>query len=111
MTEMMLGEDLIKQIEQTHGGCPEDATRSVKFDDKGTLHLMYRDDGGKLLKNTSITNGPEKKQSGVSDDQERVDEINKLKNQSSFLKKFLTFLAIMVITSVILAAYFFYRLR
>lgn len=53
MTELELGDDLLKQIETTSGkelreGC------KPKFDSRGTLHILKRDEDGKLLDDVPI---------------------------------------------------------
>lgn len=55
MVDVTLGEDLIKQLEITNTDVPIDAaSKTLKFDAKGTPHLMYRDGEGKLLGNIPV---------------------------------------------------------
>jgi hypothetical protein len=57
MIDIELGDDLLNQVEVTNGPLPEDTkTKNLKFDAKGTLHMMCRDDDGKLLKDISVRN-------------------------------------------------------
>lgn len=57
MIDIELGDDLLSQVEVTNGPLPEDTkTKNIKFDAKGTLHMMCRDDDGKLLKDVSVRN-------------------------------------------------------
>lgn len=54
-TEVKLGDDLLRQINLTSGGSPDGTTdESIKFDAKGTLHVMCRNDDGKLLKDIPV---------------------------------------------------------
>lgn len=55
MVDVTLGDDLIKQIESMSKDVPEGASeKTLKFDAKGTPHLMYRDGEGKLLGNIPV---------------------------------------------------------
>lgn len=55
MVKLEFGDDMLKQVEALSGAPTETAhDRSIEFDDKGTLHLQYRDGDDKLLHDTSI---------------------------------------------------------
>lgn len=55
MIDVELGEDLLNQVEVTNGPLPEDTrSKNIKFDAKGSLHVMCRDDDGKLLKDVPV---------------------------------------------------------
>jgi hypothetical protein len=55
MVNVELGEDLLNQVEITNGSLPDNtSSRDLKFDGKGTLHMMCRDLDGKLLKDVPI---------------------------------------------------------
>ena len=57
MIDIELGDDLLNQVEVTNGPLPENTkTKNLKFDAKGTLHMMCRNDDGKLLKDISVRN-------------------------------------------------------
>lgn len=55
MLDVELSEDMVRQIEAISGK-PEGSLRdpSLEFDGKGSLHLQYRDDDGKLKHDTKI---------------------------------------------------------
>jgi hypothetical protein len=55
MIDIELGEDLLNQVEVTNGPLPEDTkSKNIKFDAKGSLHMMCRDNDGKLLKDVPV---------------------------------------------------------
>jgi hypothetical protein len=55
MIDIELGNDILKQVEVDNGPLPENReSDSIKFDAKGTLHLMCRDTDGKLLKDVPV---------------------------------------------------------
>ena len=55
MVKLELGEDLLAQVEALSGAPSEKAhSTSLKFDDKGTVHVMYRDGDDKLMQDTAI---------------------------------------------------------
>lgn len=59
MVDIELGEDLMAQVELTGGKLPDDVkSKQLKFDDRGTPHVIYRNDDGKLLKDTPIKQKP-----------------------------------------------------
>ncbi len=55
MIEVELGEELIRQVELTEGALPDGTkSKSLDFDDMGNLHMMCRDQDGKLLKDVPV---------------------------------------------------------
>ena len=59
MVDIELGEDLMAQVELTGGKLPDDVkSKEVKFDDRGTPHVIYRNDDGKFLKDIPIKQSP-----------------------------------------------------
>ena len=56
MVEPMLGDELLEQIQSTSGvDLKEESTSaSLKFDDKGSLHILKRDADGKLLEDIPV---------------------------------------------------------
>lgn len=80
MVEIELGDDLMSQVELTGGKLPDDVkSKELKFDAKGTPHVMYRNDDGKLLKDTPI------KQSSSMED--RVDYNAEVYNEFKSLQE------------------------
>lgn len=85
--EISLGDDLMAQVELTGGKLPDDvSSKSLKFDAKGTPHVMYRDEDGKLLKDTPIRSSAiiEEKFSAT---QEVLQEATKLHEDNSRMYK------------------------
>lgn len=55
MVNVELGDEMITQIEALSGAPSEEYhSRSLKFDGKGTMHVMYRDGDDKLVHDTAI---------------------------------------------------------
>lgn len=56
MVEPVLGDELLTQVQRFSGVdlYEESTSTSIKFDDKGSLHLMKRDSDGKLLNDIPI---------------------------------------------------------
>lgn len=55
MVELGLDESIVRELENLSNDVPGEATnKTLKFDAKGTPHLMYRDEEGKLLGNVPI---------------------------------------------------------
>lgn len=112
MTEIMLSDDLINQLEVTSGDkLPSDASRQeIKFDAKGTLHMMCRNDDGKLIKDYPVKNTPE---NIITPSYYNEVKSDYNKQHEEFLKqnrKSNTILSILVITLGLLAVGAFYML-
>lgn len=55
MINVELGDEMLTQIEALSGAPTEEYnSRSLKFDGKGTMHVMYRDGDDKLVHDTAI---------------------------------------------------------
>lgn len=55
MVNLELGDEMLAQIEALSGAPSEKAhTTTLKFDGKGTPHIMYRDGDDKLIHDTAI---------------------------------------------------------
>ena len=85
MTDMQLGEDLLKQIEVVRGlpDKPYSQTQ-VKFDAKGTLHVLYREDDGKLIRDNCIPKTIE--MPGVSREMELKSDLANIKKKNEGAK-------------------------
>lgn len=79
MVDFVLGDELIKQVE-TLAQCnitEPNTQNQLKFDAKGTLHVMHRDMDGKLLKDIPVKSDVELS----NDSQERLDECNGIREE------------------------------
>jgi len=99
MVNMELGEDLIKQLEVTSSTnlINEDSTNQVKFDAKGTLHIMNHDSNGKLLKDIPVK---EIKNTTSYIDELRAEYLSKSLRTNSNNKLLYVLLAIMGILTI-----------
>ena len=83
MVDIELGEDLLRQtgsISEPEGT----ESKSLKFDAKGTPHILYRDNDGKLLRDTPIK--PNKvNEEKINSTKEMYEEIGEIKEENLHL--------------------------
>ena len=105
MTELELGDDLLKQIETTSGKELNDGWKP-KFDSRGTLHLLKRDDDGKLLDDVPVKevktsiNYVQETQRDYTSEIERLHKENK-KSQLIFIGA-IAFLGLCCVATIVL---------
>ena len=76
VTELQLNEDLISIAEGNNKKLPKEFdSRQIKFDPKGSLNILYRNEEGKFLGNTVIT---QKSNNTYSDKVQIVEEVEEL---------------------------------
>lgn len=101
MTEIEIDEELIKQAEASNQKLPaEYKSKQVKFDDKGTLHLLYRDEDGKLLGDTIVESNYHK-ESNAPYDENTLNKINELKEYNKSIRVFTVVLFIILFILII----------
>ena len=105
MLDVELSDDMVRQIEAISGK-PEGELRdpSLKFDGKGSLHLMYHDDDGKLKHDTKIETMEVKSSYKAELEQElRLSQesvVKQSKRLNTIFGVFIGILALLVILSI-----------
>lgn len=54
MIDVQLNESLLRQVEVIEGPLPEDTNKTIDFDAKGSVHVMCRNQDGKLIKDIPV---------------------------------------------------------
>lgn len=103
MVEVEFGEPMIKQIEAISGK-PDGSLKDplLKFDDKGSVHLMYHDDEGELKHDTKIVtteNTPSYKQE--LEQEVRLAQDSIVKQSKRLNKIFDIFVALLIIMTIL----------
>lgn len=58
MIDIQLDDSIVKHLESINGKPENASSNSLKFDAKGTPHVLYRNEEGKLLQDTVIKSSP-----------------------------------------------------
>lgn len=96
-----LGDDIMRQTGLSELR-PVDATQaSVKFDGKGTLHVMCRDGDDKLLKDLPVTEVKNETQP-YTDYFDKLDELEKLRSRNKIGMLFAYLFAFGIILMIVL---------
>lgn len=99
MLQVDLSDEILSQI---GAGSIDSPNRFIKFDAKGTVHVMYRDEDGKLVKDLPVseTGLAVAKQEASKEEQFLNTDISTLKNKNRILRIYFLSILIVVVFAV-----------